>query len=215
MIARHVDTALGFLKWPLGILSLAALPGLLRALGGLLGQIVDEPAPLWPFLGGVAAYVAADRLILRRRLVGSSLSTLEHELTHAVFAWLTFHRVRGLRVTWSRGGSIQVLGGGNWLIALAPYFFPTLSVAIAIALAWIPAEHRRIANVLLGASLAYHLISTWRETHFGQEDLKVAGRVFSVIFLPGAAVLWNGGILALAAGRLGWMLRESGALYGL
>ena len=58
-------------------------------------------------------------------LAGSFFAIMEHELTHMLFAVLTFHKPRGLDVNQDVGGSFSFEGKGNWLIALAPYFFPT------------------------------------------------------------------------------------------
>ena len=201
-MATRIDWILGWLKWPLGLLSLACVPGLVFGLWDLVVATAKSPLAMAPFVGGVVAYWAADRLLFRRRLMGSAFSTFEHELTHAVMAWLTFRGVSGLKVTWSDGGHIGIKGGSNWLISLGPYFFPTFSVAIALALFWMPMEWLMWANVLLGASFGYHLISTWRETHLEQEDLKKAGRPFSMLFLPGAFLLWSGGVVAFAQGSL-------------
>ena len=59
-----------------------------------------------------------------RRSRFTLILTLEHEITHALFAIVTFHRVTGLRATAFRGGQVRFVGEGNWLITVAPYFFP-------------------------------------------------------------------------------------------
>ena len=47
-----------------------------------------------------------------------------------------------------------------------------------------PAE----ALFIVGITVAYHLTSTWVETHTGQSDLQKAGFIFSILFLPGANI---------------------------
>ena len=55
-------------------------------------------------------------------------STLEHELTHAIFAILSLNRVTGLNATGREGGVTHYQGYGNWVITLAPYFVPTVTI---------------------------------------------------------------------------------------
>jgi len=65
---------------------------------------------------------------LRRPLI---IYIFGHELTHALWVWLMGGRVSRFRVT--RDGGHIVTDRNNFLIALAPYFFPIYSIlAIAI-----------------------------------------------------------------------------------
>ncbi|MCA9266920.1 MAG: hypothetical protein KDA41_00540 [Planctomycetales bacterium] len=195
-MSRWIDIALAWLKWPAGVAAVVALPWALRA-SWLLGlRVVEEPATLRAFVLGFVGYAALWRLVLRRRLLGTFFSTLEHELTHALFAWATLHRVVELRSTFRQGGHVRFRGAGNWLITLAPYFFPTLSVAI-IAVGWLlPNGWLTAADAALGAATAYHIVSTFHETHLGQSDLRKAGLLFSLCWLPTANVLAYAAIVA-------------------
>ena len=40
-------------------------------------------------------------------------------------AILTFHKPKGMSIEQDKGGSFTYEGKGNWLITIAPYFFPT------------------------------------------------------------------------------------------
>ena len=124
------------------------------------------------------------------------LSTLEHELTHALFGLLTFRMIRGLNITWSRGGHVTFPGQVNWLILVAPYWFPTVSVAFALALSLVDPQHAEAVNLGLGVSVGYHLTSTWRETHPGQSDLRRVGMGFCWCILPFLNLVSYGGLLA-------------------
>ena len=128
--------------------------------------------------------------------------TLEHELTHALFAWCTFHRVIDLQVTLTKGGQISFHGRGNWLIALAPYFWPTISLTL-MAIAWLlPEPLQDVGQALIGASFAWHVTSTIREIHPAQTDIGKAGKLFSLLFLPVANMLAVGSLLSFAHGGL-------------
>jgi hypothetical protein len=128
-MSRWIDTLMPWLKWPVTAWVLLSIPRLARAdLDLVTGSLRADFAPFWL---GLAGYLLLWWLILRRRLWGQFLPTLLHELTHGLFALLTLHRIISLRATWSRGGEIQYTGPGNWLITIAPYFFP-LAMLLAV-----------------------------------------------------------------------------------
>ena len=107
-------------------------------------------------------------------------SVVEHELTHAVFALLFFKKVRTLNADRRRGGLVRV-EGGNFIIALAPYFFPFLSVIIIIIKPIILSNYQWLLNALLGFSLTFHLLYLLNEFHPSQPDLRENGFLFSLI----------------------------------
>jgi hypothetical protein len=201
-MSKWLDKILAWLKWPVALFALFALPGLLWSLYGLLSSIAHSPKPLYPFLTGALLYALCWFFFLRRPIFGAFFTTLEHELTHAIFAWLTLHRVIGFRATWSSGGHIRYLGKGNWLITIAPYFFPTLSVIVLIVLAFLPKLYLYYGSVALGVSVAYHACSSWSETHRNQTDLKEVGFLFCLCFLPAASTLMYGLLISFASGGL-------------
>ena len=186
------------MKWPVAIASLAVLPGCLIAWKDLILDIVNQPKGSVPFWTGFVGYFLAWFILLKRRFMGSFFSTFEHELTHVIFAFLTFHRVTKFKITWNSGGKMAYLGGDNWLIVLAPYFFPTFSMIILGLFLVLPFQYNRWLTLLFGVSVAYHMISTWTETRFRQSDLKIAGWIFSTLFLPVANLLVFGILLSFS-----------------
>ena len=209
-----MDRLLNLLKWPTAIISLLLLPWAVMATFRLAARIWAEPTPVMAFTLGLVAYFAAWHLLLRRRLFGTFFSTLEHELTHAIFALATFHPVIRLRTTFRQGGHIYYLNyksQGNWLITISPYFVPTLSLVLMGALAFIPPSFRWWTEWLLGAATAYHVVSTLRDTRLAQTDLQKVGYLFSFLFLPAANVIALGIIVAFSHDGLsgvGMFLRD-------
>lgn len=199
VVGAMIDLVLGVLKWPIALAALALLPGVAQAFWDLVRLSVAHPGPLWFFLAGAGGYVLLFEVALRRTWFGSAVSTLEHELTHALFALATVHKVGKLRITRHDGGHVEVLGG-NWLISLAPYFFPTVTIAVMVVNTFLPASYLRGADVVLGLSVAYHLCSTIRETHPRQPDLRYAGRIFALALLPTANLFMYGVVLGHAGG---------------
>lgn len=191
-ISKIFDTSLALLKWPTALAAVVVLPGTIQALWQLLGKITNAPAPLYPFFVGFIGYFLAWKFFFKHRFTGSFLSTLEHELTHAVIAIATFHPVTGISSTWKDGGEMTYSGKGNWLITIAPYFLPTISVVLAISTVLMPEFLKLYMGYALGATIAYHMTSTWRETHSGQTDLQKVGFGFTLIFLPAANLVSYG-----------------------
>ena len=198
-ISNLFDSWLSFLKWPVGIVFVLWLPNVALALVRVVTTIIFDMSPMLPFLGGAIFWGILWWAFLRRTRYTFFL-TLEHELTHAIFAWLTFHKVTDLRVTLTRGGQISHQGVGNWLIALAPYFWPTLSLVLMLIVWLLPAPTHAVGEALIGMSFAWHVTSTIRETHPKQTDIAKAGKLFSLMFLPAANMLTIGSLLAFAHG---------------
>lgn len=194
-IADRIDLVFAWLKWPCAVLSVLLIWPALQVCFGVILSCIRDPQPILPFVGGAAIYVALWMWTIRWWRT-TWLSTLEHELTHAFFAVLTFHKVVGLKATWSQGGHVQFTGRGNWLITLSPYFFPTVCWFLMLVFWLLPAVPWHTAAILNGAAFAYHVTSTMRETHGGQTDLKKAGFVYCFAFLPTANLICNGMVVA-------------------
>lgn len=209
-----VAALLNLVKWPVALAIVALTPAGAFAFWRLLGEAWDRETWTTSFGIGFASTVGAWMILGRLRIV-RFWCTMEHELTHALFAWLTFVPVIELRTT---DGSVETednseghvrLRGGNWLIMIAPYFFPTAS-ALLLAATWaLAAQPTQLARGLLGAATAFSVVSTWQETHRNQLDLKRAGVLFSWLFLPGANLLCYGMLLANELGGPQQALRYS------
>lgn len=126
---------------------------------------------------GAALFLLIWFIFLSRR--ESFWGLVEHEFTHAFFALLFFKKVRTINADRRRGGLVKV-EGGNFVIALAPYFFPLLSVFIIIIKPLVFANYQWFLNALLGFTLMFHLMSLSNEFHPSQPDLKETGFLFSL-----------------------------------
>ena len=72
------------------------------------------------------------------REMRSQIQTIAHELTHTLFAFLTLHLVKRVRLNPDgSGGSMAFSGQGNWLITLAPYFFPLFAFLYMLIMPWL------------------------------------------------------------------------------
>lgn len=157
----------------------------------------ELPPQSLTFAVGFAAFLIFWRIFKRKLQV---ICTFEHEITHLLFGLLFLKIPKGFKVTMHEGGHIK-LSGSNFLIYLAPYFFPTVSYIILLFLFFIPPAYYSIFYGILGASLAFHLVSTWSELHLKQTDLQKSGMIFSFIFLPVANLIFYGALIVLIFGK--------------
>ena len=109
-----------------------------------------------------------------------------HELTHVLWVWLMGGRVSKFRV--SREGGHIVTNRTNFLIALAPYFFPLYSVlAIAVygiaSLFFNVAPYGQLLYATLGVTWAFHLTFTCWMIPKNQTDLSDHGAFFSLVVI--------------------------------
>ena len=196
---QWIGALLRTLKWPVAIAAVWWLPA---ALWALWQQVSLSLSSMGVLLAAALVYFWIWRNHLRYQSV-SAFSTLEHELNHSLFALLTGNRVTGLHVTMSNGGHMNYVGTPNWLVDIAPYFFPLATAGVMLVLPHVSALHGLPGQILLGLTLGYHLTAGWTQLHPGQTDLQKAGFVFCGMFLPTANVCSLG--LTLAAARQQWV----------
>ena len=144
-----------------------------------------------PLLAGAACWVVIFLLLPKPMW----LYVFGHELTHAVWTWVFGGSVKHFQAG-SSGGRVLTTKT-NFVIALAPYFFPFYAVLVVVIFmvgdliwgwrqAYLPWFH-----LLLGAAYAFHLTLTWEILKTRQTDITSQGYLFSgvVIFLGNALVL--------------------------
>ena len=182
-----------FLKFLLG---LTLLP-LCWAASTTLYQLVEQiyrsstgswPLSVWGLLIGFALW-----LILFFSLPKPMVTyVFAHELTHALWAWIMGARVSRLKVS-ARGGSVT-LDKTNFVIALAPYFFPLYTMLViigfyALALFFDLHTYEPFWLGLIGLTWCFHLTFTIRTLLQHQPDIHQHGRVFSYSIIYLANVL--------------------------
>jgi len=109
---------------------------------------------------------------------------LAHELTHALWALLMGGRVGKMKIGKS-GGHVE-LSKTNFVITLAPYFFPFYTVLV-IALyylsgIWLDVEAYRLWWLgAVGFTWAFHITFTIQMLSEHQPDIQEHGRIFSYL----------------------------------
>lgn len=179
---RYLRFCIGVLLIPCGMALTRTVVASIAASGAL--SLAGGARPLRMLAGGVAAAV----FVFWALPSPVRLYVLSHELTHALWGALLGARVSGLRVSGS-GGQVK-LSQSNWLIALAPYFFPlyTFIVILAYYILLIFFDLRPYVSVwlgLVGFTLGFHFTFTIYALAQGQQDVYDYGRLFSfgIIYL--------------------------------
>jgi len=200
MLTRLIDRLINLLKWPIALLTVFLLPAIALTIGDEITKLSSNI--LIPFTVGLVAYFILWKMLFTRRLWGSWLPTFEHELTHTLFALITLHKVTDFHTSYEKGGHVRYIGGpGNWLITIAPYFFPTFVVLLLVAHFYFPLLPRDLFILLLGFVVSFHLVSTLIEINTKQPDLNKVGLFFCRCFLPGANLFFIGWLIFILVER--------------
>lgn len=177
-----------FWKLLIGILLLPACGALTLTAWRLAERLSFAPealrdTALWAFVGGYVLWLVVFACLpkpMRTYVLG-------HELTHAIWALMMGARVGGLKVG-KTGGQVRT-SKTNWLIALAPYFFPFYAMLfialffIAHAI-WNLGAYLWVLFFLVGLGWSFHVTFTLMMLlTVKQPDVTSQGVVFSVVVI--------------------------------
>jgi hypothetical protein len=110
------------------------------------------------------------------------MHVMAHELTHALMALPFGGKTKELKV--SKEGGRVLISKSNFLISLAPYFFPLYALFFALIYLIARDEFRFIAAFLTGAALSFHIALTLFSLKSNQSDFHAdSDFVFSIIFV--------------------------------
>jgi hypothetical protein len=206
-------------KWAKTIVAILLLPfciGAVQALFKVLAQ-TGQADTIWVATAGGAACWIVIFLLLPKPMW---IYVVGHELTHVLWTWAFGGRVKKFKAS-SNGGHV-VVTKNNFVIALAPYFFPLYVVLVVCCfvlghLLWGWTHYVVWFHLLVGAAYAFHITLTWDILQTRQSDITSQGYFFSavVIFLGNIGVLLIGVPLLTKVpvlSSLGWWMTESGAV---
>jgi len=125
------------------------------------------------FLFGFLLYCGIHFLLPRLLL----MHILGHEITHAFWARIFGGRMKSLYLS-SRGGKVTVTKS-NFLITLAPYFFPFYTLICLGIYFIVRPSLRNYLIFIIGFTLAFHFLSTISSLKDKQTDLERTGKFFS------------------------------------
>lgn len=195
------------LKWCKTILALLLLPlcaGAAWALWLVLKASGNADTVWAATLAGAGCWLAVYLLLPKPMLV----YVFGHELTHAVWTWLMGGSVKQFKAS-SEGGHV-IVTRNNFLVALAPYFFPLYALLVAGVFGagraiWGWQNYQVWFHLLLGAAYAFHLTLTWHILRSDQTDIRDQGYLFSavIVFLGNVVVLLIGIPLLMGTVKVG------------
>ncbi|MBR2033497.1 MAG: M50 family metallopeptidase [Alphaproteobacteria bacterium] len=188
-----LDRLIELFKWPVALYMLISLPAFVQSLSYF--QFTKLP-----YIALIAGFFM---FFISRSMLDSSvrvnMEIIAHEMTHAFFALLTFHKVKSIRVEGDNsGGAMSFEGDGNWLIIIAPYFFSLFGLfyMVAVSIYTSFAQSNLIINGIMGYFIGYHLDTVGSQIHEKQTDLPKVSYLFCALFLPSANLLMIGSMLA-------------------
>lgn len=189
------------------VLFLAASPFLYLGFGGTLWSLlwsIDPSDARWTAFG-IGCLIFIPSYFVARRFLNTPweyFATFEHEIAHMLVGFLFLKVPVSFKVTAHKGGEIQQVGFGNtgetW-ITLAPYFLPTLPLAL-IAIGFIVEIEQFYFFAGLGWLTVFHIVTNWSESTFRQPDLQKAGIGKTIMIVPLMNLILKGSILAFVGG---------------
>jgi hypothetical protein len=207
-----------WIKFIIAILLLPVCAGAAKALWLVLRASYGADTVWMPLLAGAVCWIVIYALLPKPMWV----YVFGHELTHIIWTWLFGGRVKKLKVT-SDGGHV-LTSKTNFLIALAPYFFPLYAALVVavfaigdLVLGW--KDDLIWFHLAFGAAYAFHVTLTWHVLKTRQSDITSHGWLFSavIIFLGNTGILLFGVPLLTAKvgllNALGWWLECTGGIF--
>lgn len=183
-------------KWIKLIIAILLLPicgGAAMALLKVLHACGSADTTWIPLLAGAACWIVIFFLLPKPMWI----YVFGHELTHVLWTWLFGGQVKKMKVT-SKGGHV-IISKTNFVIALAPYFFPLYVVLVVVMFAlgnliWNWHGYLVWFHLCVGAAYAFHLTLTFHVLQTQQSDITSQGYLFSaaIIFLGNVCVLLFG-----------------------
>jgi hypothetical protein len=186
LLGLALKFVVSLLLWPL-----AACLGF--ALGKLLWALPWGSGMLPWFAGGFVLYGVVQVFFWRPLF----LYVMGHELTHALAAVLQGGKADDLHVS-TKGGMVKV-NKSNFVVNLAPYFFP-IYTAMA-SLVWLIAadRFRPWLAALIGFTLAFHFALTLYSLKQHQSDITEVGWLFAIPLIAALNLVITAGVLRLVA----------------
>jgi len=129
------------------------------------------------------------------------MHVMAHEITHALWALPFGGRTKKLEV--SKEGGRVLISKSNFLISLAPYFFPLYALFFTLIFFIADQKYRAIVAFFVGASLSFHIALTLFSLRSNQSDFHADSNiVFSLTFIYFMNILVIAGILAILSPKV-------------
>ena len=168
------DLVFFFLTFIVLVLAISATFQMIRTMRGLS---VAGPAEI-SFLAGFITYLLVHFLLYKPVFA----HVMAHELTHMLWAALFGGKTQSLHV--SKTGGKVMISKSNFMISLAPYFFPLYAMAATLVFYIAKEQYQVYVAFFVGAALSFHIALTLFSLTTEQSDLyQDSNLIFSLAFV--------------------------------
>lgn len=209
-------------KWLKAIIAVFLLPlciGGAKALWRVLKESGASDTFWVAFLAGALCWIVIFMLLPRPMW----LYVVGHEMTHAIWTWIFGGKVKKMKVS-SKGGHV-IISKSNFIIALAPYFFPFYAFVLVVLfgaghLIWGWSKFWVVFHLLLGVAYAFHITLTIYILRTEQSDITEHGYFFSFVIIFLGNILVPMLCIPVLTERIGlfrvfeWWLHYTGDVFG-
>lgn len=156
-----------------------------------LAAVFSLDATKWFLIGAAVAFPVSLVMVNNSNLL--FISHLLHELEHASVSFLfTFQLPKKMQINPEEKSEVTLPKTGGCLVTLAPYYFALLTIpflAFKAALYFVfsllqmpfPALLAVGLDLLIGATLVFHYVTSLKEFRFSQPDIKKTGYLSSLV----------------------------------
>jgi hypothetical protein len=167
-------------KFIIGVLSLPICYSATKAFYANFILMQGASLTLPYFVWGIVSYVIIHLLFYKPTYV----YVLGHEAVHAGMAWIFGGKIKNFKVS-GKGGSVST-DKTNFIIELAPYFFPIYTVIVTLIYFVVSQSYPVNGSIflfLIGFTLAFHIVATIEIMKVKQPDIVKSGYMFSIAFV--------------------------------
>ena len=181
------------------IMVLLAISGFVQLIKLLSNFSINSKIELM-FVLGFVLYLAVHFLFYKPVFI----HVMTHELTHLFWAYIFGGRAKKMEIS-HEGGKV-LINKSNFLISLAPYFFPIYTFLFIIIYLIARVEFLPYIAFFIGASLSFHIALTLYSLKTNQSDFTEDSNVFfSIAFISLLNVIIIAGILSLLSSKVDFL----------
>jgi hypothetical protein len=182
----------------LALLSVSASIEMVRLVRGLSVTTHEEIS----FFSGFIVYMVIHFLFYKPVFA----HVMAHELTHMFISALFGGKTKSLHVS-TEGGKVLV-SKSNFIVSLAPYFFPLYAFVAAFIYFIARDEYRVYVAFFVGAALSFHIALTIFSLTTKQSDLYEDGTniVFSLLFVFFMNIMIIALILSIVSQKVNYLV---------
>lgn len=127
----------------------------------------------------------------------SWLQTTSHEANHAIVGMMFFHKIHSLQAN-EESGVVYHSGRnfGDIFISLAPYCLPVVTYLLLFVRLLGAYKMLYLFDLFIGFTLAFYIVSFWRQTRPYQTDIQNQGYIRAYLFII-TAWFFNASIILL------------------